>query len=127
MRYIRFSLTCALALFITGCGPEQKAQSVIDATMDRLTIYEAAEAGDLESVREFISSNNWDPSVPDGKGVTVLNYAASSGNIDLIMLVVLNGANVNQQDVHRKTPLMRAREAGHDEAVELLLNLGASE
>jgi ankyrin repeat protein len=59
--------------------------------------------------------------------VTPLNYAAANGNADIIRLMVEEGADVNQVDVRGNTPLLSAKKAGKTEAVQLLIELGATE
>lgn len=122
-------LVSALALaWIVGCGAAEVAdEGAMQQILGQPTVYTAAQAGDLQAVREFIESNEWDPQRPDGAGVTPLNYAAVGGNVEIIRLMVQNGADVNQADIHRNTPLMSAQKAGKTEAVNVLKELGATE
>lgn len=112
-------------VLILGCGGSDVKNDPILGEPDN--IYVAAKAGDLEAVRGFIEANQWDPHSPDGAGITPLNYAAASGNVEIIRLMVENGADVNQIDVHHDTPLKCAEKAGKSEAVAVLKELGATE
>jgi ankyrin repeat protein len=118
----------AISAFLTGCGdPATMNDPIFNQSGPPANIYEAAKAGDFEAAERFIIAGQWDPQYPDGGGVTPLNYAAANGNIDIIRLMVEEGADVNQVDVRGNTPLSSAKKAGKTEAVELLIELGATE
>lgn len=55
----------------------------------------------------------------------MLLESADKGNLDLIVLSLCNGANINCKDDDGWTPLTRAAFNRHTEIVELLLNKGA--
>ena len=59
-------------------------------------------------------------------GKTPLMYAAESGVIRSVELLLKKGANVNVTDNEGKTPLMYAAESGVIRSVELLLKKGAN-
>ncbi|MFH4980405.1 hypothetical protein AB6A40_007114 [Gnathostoma spinigerum] len=60
----------------------------------------------------------------DGK--TALHFAAQHNNVEIIRVLVENGANKDAQDQLDQTPLFLAAKEGHLEAVEKLICLGAS-
>ena len=57
--------------------------------------------------------------------VTALMLAAHKGNLELVKLLISNGAGLNRKDYLGFTPLMFAAEAGHKAIVKLLLKEGA--
>jgi ankyrin repeat protein len=118
-------MVCLGAVFMMpGCGSEIKEDPLFQPAYD---VYQAAEAGDVESIQFFVSDYSWDPMVASSEGLTPLCAAAKGGNVDVITLMVEAGADVNYADSHGKKPLAYAKEAGKQEAVDLLLQLGATE
>ncbi|HEX6384321.1 MAG TPA: sigma-70 family RNA polymerase sigma factor [Anaerolineae bacterium] len=59
-------------------------------------------------------------------GTLAPHWAASTGNIPLLALLVEHGADVNSQDQGGATPLKRAAHMGQTEAVRWLLDNGAN-
>lgn len=59
-------------------------------------------------------------------GYTALHAAAENNHVEVIRLLVANGAEINAKVVTGMTPLDMAREASCDEAVNVLLELGAN-
>jgi len=55
------------------------------------------------------------------KGITVLEWAARKGHIEVVELLLANKADVNASDTDGFTPLYVAAQNGHTEVVELLL------
>jgi len=47
-------------------------------------------------------------------------HSAFAGNVELVNLLLENRANPNARNGEGKTPLILARERGHDSVVELL-------
>lgn len=58
--------------------------------------------------------------------VIALCEASARGNVNNIASLVASGANTEGRDENRKTPIVRAIEAGQYEAVKCLLDNGAS-
>jgi ankyrin repeat protein len=114
----------SLIAVLVGCGVGS------DAANDPLfqnadDIYQAAAAGDLERTQYFMRMSSWDHNVPNYEGMLPLTAAAKGGNPEIIRLIVQEGADVNQPDLNRRTPLQYAESAGHTEAAALLRSLGA--
>ncbi|VDN04815.1 unnamed protein product [Thelazia callipaeda] len=59
-------------------------------------------------------------------GRTALHFAAQHANLDIIRLLIHNGANKDAQDALDQTPLFLAASEGHLDAVECLISFGAS-
>lgn len=56
-----------------------------------------------------------------------LTLAACGGHVDLAMLLIERGANIEEVNDEGYTPLMEAAREGHEEMVALLLSQGWSE
>lgn len=123
---VRLCCVSALVFGAVGCGPSATERANDPALAPADDIYEAAKNGDLEAAREFIALGQWDWQLVDRYGITPLNYAAEGGHLDIIRLMVQNGAYIEFPDGRGKTPLQAARDAGQAEAAELLESLGAT-
>jgi hypothetical protein len=82
-------------------------------------------AGNLIAFGELMSRSlaNDINSVVDGK--TLLSLAAKAANIDIIALLLKNGADVNVKDGDGRTPIYSAIESDNFEVVKLLFENGA--
>lgn len=125
----RFNSFIAILVFSTtflGCsGDSEVLNDPLFQPAD--DIYQAAAAGDLQAVQAFMNQASWDPSVANYDGILPLCAAAQGGNVDIIWLMVQDGADVNLADHTQTTPLQYAKKAGHEEAVKYLMELGATE
>lgn len=126
MRVVVLCVFISLAAVLPGCGlsSEVKKDPLFQPTED---VYTAAMDGDLEATKEFMNKPGWDPFVANHDGMLPISAAAKGGNVEVIMLMVDEGADVNEADLTGKTPLQYAKEAGHEEAVKLLQDLGATD
>ncbi len=86
--------------------------------------------GNIETVRTLIESDrrlvNW----THGGGIEPITkaplvYASQEGHVDIVELLISNGANVNHFDEDGISPLMFAAQKGHLGVVETLLAHGA--
>ena len=59
------------------------------------------------------------------KGYTSIFYAVQSSNLELVLLLIENGADINHQAEDGMTPLMRACETSNYKVVKLLIDKGA--
>lgn len=86
---------------------------------------EAARRGDLQRVRGLLSSGQACSSAKDKKGNTALHFAAASGRVDIIQVLLRAAADKNAVDRKERTPLHIAAENGHVASMEALLAAGA--
>ncbi|MDA7676782.1 ankyrin repeat domain-containing protein [bacterium] len=106
-------LTTIAAVGFVGCGP-----SVPD-----ISIHEAAEAGNIEAVKQHLAAGTDVNAKHDGR--TPLHGAALHSRTEITELLIANDADVNSRDVFAVTPLHLAATLGHKEIVELLIANGA--
>jgi ankyrin repeat protein len=92
------------------------------------TLLYAIRAGDIEKVRELIAQHA-DVNQRDENGWTPLHMAADKGELDIVKLLVANGADVNvkmQREGHKdRTPKSYALGRNYKEIVEFLYAHGA--
>jgi ankyrin repeat protein len=103
---------------------------MIENSFDR--IYDLLESGDTKSIKEEIQ-NNPSFSVNDYVDeVTYLGLAVDSGNLELVKLMIENGADPDfvfkQKDISPDVipPLLVAIDSGNLEMVKLLVEAGAN-
>lgn len=58
-------------------------------------------------------------------GNTALTYACAGGFIDVVKVLLKEGANIEDHNENGHTPLMEAASAGHVEVARVLLEYGA--
>jgi outer membrane protein assembly factor BamB len=82
--------------------------------------------GDLEKVKTDLASGV-DVNAKNKYGATALLFASDKGNVEMLNLLLQNGAEVNVKDsFYGGTPLTFAAFNGHVDAVKLLLQKGAN-
>lgn len=88
-------------------------------------IIESAVQNDIDAVRALLDYN-YNVNAKDHElGSTALMIAAEINSCALAELLLLHGANVDEQDKCGQTPLMKASINNHKDMVELLLSNGA--
>ena len=136
MKQILLLATITMGLVLLGCGKSDE-----DSIADRgetlndgaetpqapnIPIHEAAEKGDLETIKKHIAAKT-DINSQDGKdGETPLHRAITKGQTEAAKLLIESGADGN---IGRKkdgqTPLAMAEGRGRDEIAQLLKAKGA--
>jgi ankyrin repeat protein len=99
-------------------------------------IFQAAELGDADEVREWLVLDPTLANAENQDGLTVLGIAAHYGHREVVEVLLAyradvnalsRGANPNLTDSHGYTPLQIAIEQGHHGLAELLRQYGANE
>ena len=80
--------------------------------------------GKISAVEKYIVDMN-DINAGDGNNDTPLLIAARKGYIDIVKLLIKNGAKINIQDDYGDTALHAATFNGHKDIVKFLLSKGA--
>ncbi|XP_032229100.2 ankyrin repeat domain-containing protein 29 [Nematostella vectensis] len=83
--------------------------------------HEAAENGDLATVKLIFEAKKIHPDVIDGWGMTSLHMAARGGFVDCIQFLLEKGADINKTERRRKCPIHLAAQGGYLEAVQVLI------
>lgn len=86
---------------------------------------EAAAKNDLPGVKEALKYGAHPDGITDDN-YTALHAAAGNGQIEVVRLLLDNGANVNWGDFISGTPLIMAADGGHEDIVTILLAKGAN-
>lgn len=88
-------------------------------------IHDAAEQGDLASVKQLVSENRDLISEQDDAGSTPLHVAATNGHKKIVKYLLKKGAEIDAGDNEHSTPLHVAAQSGHLNVVEYLVAKGA--
>lgn len=116
-------------IFRDACAARQDLKKAIE------DLFDAVGDGDCDKTQSFIKkytkqdSDSLVPPVPldveDADGNTPLSEAACYGEVELVELLLANGAHPDAQNNQGRTPLWRATYNGHEEVVKLLIEKGA--
>lgn len=90
-----------------------------------LTLYDAVERGDINTVKELIAEGAKTDVKEGVYAQTALHAAARNGRSDIIRILLDAGADVNSRDYWGDTALEYAAYKGSIESVKLLLDNGA--
>lgn len=106
--------------------PKQKKGVYRDAG-GRTRLQISCDKGNYEFAKKLIEQEKYDVNDQDNAGNTALHEAALNGHLDLVKLLINNGANVNVQsyEMLKDTPLIDASANGHLDVVMYLLEHGA--
>lgn len=103
--------------------------------MPSLDAFDAAETGDVEHIKDYLSAGK-SPDAIDFRGFSLLQIAIEHQHPEIVKLLLEAGANPNLIDRFGTTPISRAIDAARDDAddrdaepslelVEMLLHHGA--
>ncbi len=126
-------LHCPLGYAQTVANPTAEAQekeaklllASMGLAVSPTVLVQYAAQGDVAVVKLLLRSGVAVTSAEALRKVTALHNAAAQGHLRLVSQLLLEGADVNAQDVYGATPLVCAVYAGHVEVVKLLLAKGA--
>ena len=89
-------LTTIAAVLLVGCGPK----------IPDISIHEAAERGDIETVKQHLAAGTDVNAKNDAYGGTApLHFAATQGHKEIAELLIAKGADVNVKIEDGRTPL----------------------
>lgn len=78
---------------------------------------------------ETALGNGADPNYKDGNGIPLLSRVASNGYVDVALLMIKNGSDINIGDNYKRPPLMGAifnfSQTGSTEMIDCLIKSGA--
>ncbi|MHC4873425.1 MAG: ankyrin repeat domain-containing protein [Planctomycetota bacterium] len=94
------------------------------SAQDRISLQQAADNGDLETVKSLLSKRI-DINAKDSKGNTALRCAAYSGHTEIVKLLLEKKADVSIKDSKGRTPLHAATYKNHIKIVDLLIRHGS--
>ncbi|KAL4229805.1 Ankyrin repeat domain-containing protein 50 [Mactra antiquata] len=116
-----------------------KEQKVLKLLLDAGAEMPCEEEGDAASMKESLtiesqiespklSDRDIDERIDhvDANGRTLLHTSAYQGNLHLVQLLLLKGANIESLDKSRQTPLNLAAKQGFAEVVSALVEVGAN-
>ncbi len=116
-----FAIALAVLCAVAACGVAK--QTIRSPETDALL--RAARAGNADTVKTLLQSQNADVNGIDEHGNTPLIEAARFGHDEVVSALLIAKADVNAKNDEGKTALMLASEGGHDETVRALTQAGA--
>jgi ankyrin repeat protein len=119
-RALTFAVIATL-LVLSGCKNAKQASRSPETD----ALFRAAAAGNADTVRSLLASQNVDVNAVDEHGNTPLIEAARFGHDEVVTALLIAKANVNARNDEGKTALMLAAEGGHDETVRVLTQAAA--
>ena len=105
-------------------GADNKAGSPPSPTPAQVALKAACRSGDIEAIRVELAKDSID--LDDSTGLSYLQSAAFSGQLEAVKLIVAHKATVDKPDEKGYTALHRAAFRGHARIVAFLLDHGAS-
>ena len=134
-------LTTIAAVLLVGCGESQQSappaeakpvQPVAEAATPEppaakapdISIYDAANDGNIEAVKQHIAAGT-DVNVKDKVGGTPLHRAAYKGHKEIVELLIDNGADVNAErhETVKVTPIQEAAWAASETTYKTYLEI----
>ena len=112
-------------ILLTGCGASKEPSASSETRSDDVeennasSLFDAAEAGDLEAVKKLLSSGADVNERADDQG-TALHLAAQEGHVEVARQLIDAGADISARDDIDQTPADRARFWKREEILGLL-------
>ena len=103
-------LTTIAAVVLLGCGPS-------------VDIWEAAETGNIEAVKQHLVAGT-DVNAKDDIGRTPLHWSTVFGKNEIVELLMAEGADINAKSDGGRTPLDWAIRSNATETADLLRKHG---
>lgn len=118
---LRLKILCALVLVAAGMLVYHRGKYTKSKRVDN--IWESAKAGDYEKVKRVLDARPEFVDLTDGKGNTLMHYAAMSGNVDICRAIIELRGRYSRLNAVRRLPIHYAAEYGSVGVAEILLNL----
>ena len=123
--------TCWVIVLCVAAPAARALEVILPPDINHTKLHEAAEYGDVVKAREALkalsrSEKREGINLLDREGYTPLCYAARAGCLEVVKLLVKEGASVDRAEEHGWTPLLRAADQRHAEVVRYLLEHGAN-
>ena len=90
------------------------------------SIYTAARLGNIEFVKKHLAAGKDVNSKTKSWNHTPLHWAVYGGKLDVVKLLISNGANINEKDRNGRTPLFSSVSSDFKEVSKLLISEGAN-
>ncbi|KAJ5899508.1 hypothetical protein N7495_004252 [Penicillium taxi] len=90
-----------------------------------MTLFSAAEKGDLRKVQYLISQGTYVGASDYGCNATPLHVACAQGHVEVVRTLLMNGADFECDSDNYEFPMHAACEGGSPEIIRLLLDAGA--
>ena len=84
-------------------------------------IFESAKLGNTEALKRYLAKDDSDVNAQDNNGITLLSWAALTGQVNTAELLLSEGANVNGKNRDGSSALHSAAFLGRVQVVELLI------
>jgi ankyrin repeat protein len=88
-------------------------------------IHDAAARGDMAAIQQLLQQDPGLVQSKDDRDCTSLHFAADSGRLEVVELLLERGAEIEAKDADGDTPLMWAAYAGRANVAERLITAGA--
>lgn len=84
-------------------------------------LYLSIRRGDIETVQKLLLKKNLDiKSISPNEKYSALIFASKTGELEIVEILVENGADLNYKDINGQTAIDHARENNHTEIVTFL-------
>lgn len=94
---------------------------------DGYTALMFASLKNYHGIVKLLAQGNLNLKLRNEDGFNALDLASMNGHLRVVKLLIKQpGVNINEIDIHQRTPLMHAAEGNHTETVALLIKYGAS-
>jgi len=109
----------------SGASGSGTRQTLDEMAFER-GIWTAAINNDVSRIKHILATRGHEEvNSRDSSGLTGLHYAARSGSLEALRLLIGSGADVNARANSGASPIHRAAYMGHEEIVQLLIGNGA--
>lgn len=115
-----------LGMVLTASALCMEEGSAIYRKNKEAPLHLAVISNDIQKVESMLQERCEGINLRDTLGFTALHYAAGSGNLELVRLLINYGADINALGPEEESSLHQALSLGHNDVVVLLLEFGAN-